>query len=75
MQWISMKDRLPEKNALCLCCVRYWMSYRRDKPFVIEALIYKGLPIWQYLEGDEVVLNVTYWMYLPEPPTEGEKHD
>ncbi|MGB4820495.1 MAG: DUF551 domain-containing protein [Saprospiraceae bacterium] len=59
MEWISVKDRLPEINTFNL--VTYGAI-----PFVA---VYKGLGVWidhdlELWEPDEV----THWMPLPEPP-------
>lgn len=55
-EWISVKDRLPEKNTTVLAST--------DNGIVFQRLYaYDGWDLW---EGNEV--NVTHWMPLPEPP-------
>lgn len=59
MQWINVKDRLPEKEGLYLCYHRAWITD------VIE--FYNG----EFREiglGDD---KPTHWMPLPELPEEG----
>ena len=63
MEWISVKDRLPGKEAEYLC----W-----DVPYSAQT----GKPCFGFYwipEGFETDIaedwsNVTHWMPLPEPP-------
>ena len=61
MDWISVKNRLPEKGASVPCYFQY------GDISVIAGNIYHGGGIWMQ-DGD----NVTHWMPAPEPPTEIE---
>ena len=58
-EWISVKDRLPEKEEIVLCCLG----------LVQNVYTYKGDNIWEdsygYYQKDE---PITHWMPLPEPP-------
>ena len=55
-EWISVEDRLPEKNTSVLVST--------DNGIVFQCLYaYDGWDLW---EGNEV--NITHWMPLPEPP-------
>jgi hypothetical protein len=58
-EWISVKDRLPEKEEIVLCCLG----------LVHNVYTYKGDNIWEdsygYYQKDE---PITHWMYLPELP-------
>lgn len=65
MEWISVKDRLPEEGVLVL-------RYGNDvKKFDVDYIITFDHPhepyIWARLLVDEY-LKVTHWMPLPEPP-------
>ena len=64
--WISVKDRLPEKETLVIALVQYevgWyriFAWRDDKGWVSSA------EEFQESDGD----YVTHWMPLPERPKE-----
>ena len=64
--WISVKDRLPDKNGQYLC----WFG----KNIIAKgAAIATYLEMWKSfgsLESLETYPNVTHWMPLPEPPKE-----
>lgn len=60
MEWISVKDRLPDEGTKVL-------SFSHE--IKIDYIIYAPDPIWACrLERDES--KVTYWMPLPEQPKE-----
>ena len=55
-EWISVKDRLPEKNTSVLAST--------DKGIVFQCLYaYDGWDLW---DGNEV--NITHWQPMPQPP-------
>ena len=56
MRWVSVLERTPETNNLCLCATDYGYSFR----------YWKG----NHFEGEHVANEpkVTHWMYAPEPP-------
>lgn len=58
VMWISVKDRLPEKNCEYLVFL--------DNCFICAAFLNKE-NIWYEMWGSKP-LNVTYWMPLPEAP-------
>jgi hypothetical protein len=64
MEWISVKDRLPEKDFKVLCF--YSNQY-------IDVLEYwydeKEIPVF-FNPPLHSVNDVTHWMPLPEPPKE-----
>ena len=69
MNWISVKDRLPEDERTVLV---YYNFGDKCKISFYETLAYYAFdpePHWQH-EGTG--LKVTHWMPLPEPPEEGE---
>ena len=56
-EWISVDDRLPEKDEIVIICTD-------------ENFIYAGELIgdtW-FLDNDSWTETVTHWMPLPEPP-------
>ena len=54
--WVSVKDRLPEKNTSVLAST--------DNGIVFQCLYaYDG---WDLREGHEV--NITHWQPMPQPP-------
>ena len=70
MTWISVDERLPEKNASVLvfcgsdkrpsdqrvfCVAQWWDTY-------VKALWHESLT------GERMIHGVTHWMPLPEPP-------
>lgn len=61
--WISVKDRMPEKNG-------DYLAYTRDGivwPYYFTAI--SG--VWEDALGYSTD-TVTHWMSLPEPPKEGK---
>jgi hypothetical protein len=62
MEWISVKDRLPEKMVMVLIYDKYGFS--------IDRMVNKTPTGWPVFDGDEFQhnLDVTHWMPLPEPP-------
>ena len=65
-EWISVDDRLPEKNQDVLCCT----SDKDDQPFIGYRDQYCGYWCkgrWAYTWG-----KITHWMPLPTPPADKE---
>lgn len=75
MKWISVKERLPEKNSLVVILHEDEMNLNYRKPPV-----YFGKHNGQYwletLDHSDVtwsgMCNITHWMPLPELPKENE---
>lgn len=65
MEWISVKEKLPEKTSRCLV-VRF--DYVTKSSFV-DILWYEKGTWWNRLHGGEYA--VTHWMPLPTAPKEG----
>lgn len=66
MKWISVNDRLPERDETCLCCYHF----SEGGPRYIQTLTYFAtdpVPHWQH-EGTG--LKVTHWIPIPELPKE-----
>jgi uncharacterized protein DUF551 len=59
-QWISVKDRLPEKEKKVLVYAKYFETTQ-------DSLTKYG----DWLDSDPQA-NITHWMPLPEPPKENE---
>ncbi len=61
MEWISVKDRLPESEVMVLTYLEDDDDYR------IDYIIIFDVPLWAcILERDNY--KVTHWMPLPEAP-------
>jgi len=65
MEWISVKDRLPEYS------IRLFV-YTDNGFTTMERMRWpKGKATWDFLVGDkEIIGRITRWMPLPEPPKE-----
>ena len=62
-KWISVKDRLPEKNQAVL-------GWYKDNPFAgytYGVVSWNGRG-WVFVYAQRYVTNVTHWMQMPEPP-------
>ncbi len=63
MEWISVKDRLPESEVMVLTYLE------DDNHYMIDYIIMFDVPLWAcILERDNY--KVTHWMPLPEAPKE-----
>jgi hypothetical protein len=63
MEWISVNDRLPEKNMRCMIYGRYTKDCPMD---VMEGMYFKKQ--MRFMSNMIYSKNVTHWMPLPEPP-------
>lgn len=63
-EWISVKDRLPEKNSIVLVC----MDNGQYKVVLTSHLSSNGE--WILYDKNR---KVTHWMPFPEPPKEEER--
>lgn len=67
MEWISVKDGLPEGECLCIS-TKNGASHNEYLVGWITKL-YEGY----VCESDDVIMyDVTHWILLPEPPKENE---
>ncbi len=62
MMWISVKDRLPESNGMC---VLVWTG----AAWLLARHIGEG--VWYEGWARDCPLKVTHWLPLPAPPKEG----
>jgi len=68
MEWIRVKDKLPENNEECLVAFDLSPEY-----FILgkcyHLCIYQEEKFHTW-ELSKIVPNVTHWMPLPKPPSE-----
>lgn len=81
-EWTSVKERLPDKNGLYLCCYDagggHWYitirSFTNNLEEVSNHDFYKiNRPGWYDFDFEYGYFerkNIEYWMKLPEPPKE-----
>ncbi len=66
MEWISVKDRLPEQLISCLVFIE-------NQNFIAHGTLERDFTWTACYTGDEIKewdnnKGVTHWMPLPEPP-------
>jgi len=66
MNWISVKDQLPNESKDVL----YWMTPDEYTGGHGIATYYYGFKTWGTGGGD----RITHWQPLPEPPGEDDGH-
>ena len=68
-QWISVTERLPEEPYGCLAIV--WDNPRYDGDMFLnyypEFVGWDG-ETWNDADGEEIPLDVVYWMKMPQIP-------
>lgn len=72
MNWISVKDRLPEKDDVYIICLNS-AYYDRDKGVIHYKMVYYAFWDYGHWDLEECYANeedVTHWMPFPEPPEE-----
>lgn len=69
MEWISVKDRLPDRDGNYLCCFQTGYIYTE---MYDNNGFYDYEPEFISTEYEKIYHNniVTHWMPLPEPPKE-----
>jgi hypothetical protein len=66
MEWINVKNRLPEEGVHVLSYAEFEQEIR------IDYIIYVPEPVWaRRLDREQT--NITHWMPLPNPPNMSEK--
>lgn len=76
MEWISVKDRLPEKDGQYLCYKNYVVGGYCDLLWYGTIYDHGKKRTFYFFDpdyGDIEVSNVTHWMELPEPPKLSER--
>lgn len=75
MEWISVNDRLPEKNTTIDVIING--KYRLpDAVYSLKDMWNKKDNFSAYMRGDngmywaDITSDVTHWMPIPEPPKE-----
>lgn len=68
MEWISIEDRLPEKDGFYLVYAKSYNAFFPDVS-IQEYVREIGFTYDRYLSED----SITHWMPLPKPPEEDEK--
>ncbi len=61
MEWISVKDRMPEPNVKVLTCATYGAG---NKEIGTSFTTTRFPDVFDSFLGD----RITHWMPLPEPP-------
>jgi hypothetical protein len=65
VEWISVKDRLPEHDERVLACYSFNTSMQFIQ--VLDYYATDPVPHFQHELGTDG-MKVTHWMPLPEPP-------
>lgn len=68
-KWISVKERLPEKNDMYLAHLVH--SYSHEDKYSCVTVCFFNLNARSKWAIEERVYKVTHWMPLPQPPKEG----
>ena len=68
-EWISTKDRMPDRDGQYLCCYGFFKDRGFGRRF-IGCLDYYATDIKPHFQYESMGLYVTHWMALPEmmPP-------
>ena len=71
MGWISVKDRLPEKNSqvLTLCNLKA-ETIKKYSPVINQMEYWNDKGWFDWCGDDDEGLDITHWQPLPEPPKE-----
>lgn len=69
--WVSVEDRLPEKDEKCLCRYGFEKNGIKHKMMFTGCLDYYACDLQPHWQHGSTELFVTHWMPLPDPPKEG----
>ena len=61
MEWISVKDKLPDENLMVLILTE-------NQPIVRYAITSYDKSLDIFVDYDDYSFSATHWMLLPEPP-------
>ena len=64
-EWISVKDRLPEKHDRFICTYKFNSNSEMQFVGVLDYYASDQCPHWQHESAGVIV---THWMPLPKPP-------
>ena len=74
--WISVKDRLPERDGTYLCRYSFEHDGQRSGMMFTGCVDYYATDPEPHWQNAGIGLYVTHWMPLPEPPEEDtERND
>lgn len=74
-EWISVKDRLPERNMKCLCVSKFYgytmvhiLSFQLENEDMYGRIVKNAF--WEYDSeaGEYCFDGILYWMPVPELP-------
>ena len=68
--WTSVEDKLPDRSGKYLV----YMS-AEDRPIIKTSYWLASKQTWLGVEACSVLIHITHWMPLPEPPWRKEKHE
>lgn len=76
MEWISVKDRLPENDGSrsddVIVTVADSYGHKDVCPAFMSKSVYGEKFVWKYTDGYERIerigVRVSHWMPLPDPP-------
>lgn len=72
MEWISVKDRLPEDGRDVLICYYFKPHLNMRFMAVSSYFVFDSIPRWQH---ESIGIVITHWMDLPELPKEEEENE
>ena len=70
MQWVSVKDRIPQITGKYICSVKDTNGYL----WTVCATFAVGINLW-FGDFGEIQNEVTHWMPLPEPIEKKEREE
>lgn len=69
-EWISVKERLPERDGKFLCWYGFEHDGVRSNMMFMGCLDYFAHDAEPHFQHASAGLYVTHWFHLPEPPKE-----
>ena len=71
MEWISVKDKLPEKSGAVL--VHSASGWMETVHYSATHKLFNAYDHNEKAEVEKYAIECTHWMPLPEPPKEAEE--